>query len=367
MLKINREKILPLLQMVVGAVERRHTLPILSHVLIQIKSQKLTVTATDLEVQLSANCELEDITHDEEFTLPGRKLLDICKMLPEDSVIEFHLDPNQIVIKCKKSRFNLSRLPTNEFPQLENEQILVETVLTKPALYFLMEYTHFAMAQQDVRYFLNGMLMEFTLNKLTAVSSDGHRMALAWQANLAIEVSDVTRIIIPRKGVVELMRLLNTDESETIKVTVGTHHIHFYAQGFTLSSKLIDGKFPDYQRALPHNGDKIVVMSKDEFKEILQRVSVLLDKNRTIRIELAENKLKASVSNMEQEEAEEEIAIDYNGLPLTLGFNVGYLLDVVNTIKAPTFKMTFKDANSGILFEEIGNEAAIFVVMPMKI
>lgn len=367
MLKINREKLLPLLQMVVGVVERRHTLPILSHVLIQIKAKKLIITATDLEVQLSANCELDDEAQDEEFTLPGRKLFDICKMLPDKAVLEFHLEPHQVVIKSKKSRFNLSRLSTNEFPQLEKEQLFVETVLTKQALYFLLEYTHFAMAQQDVRYFLNGMLMEFTLNKMTAVSSDGHRMALAWQTNLAIETTDLTRVIIPRKGVMELMRLLSANESETIKLSVGTHHIQFTADDFILSSKLIDGKFPDYQRALPNNGDKTVVICTDEFKEVLQRVSVLLDKNRTIRIELAENKLKASVSNMEQEEAEEEIAIDYNSISLTLGFNVTYLLDVMHAIKSPTFKMILKDANSGVLFEEIDNEAAIFVVMPMKI
>jgi DNA polymerase-3 subunit beta len=366
MLKIKREHILQPLQMVVGVVERRHTLPILSHVLIKITGNKLTITATDLEVQLSASVDLDEALPDEEFTLPGRKLLDICKTLPDSAIIEFHLDPHQIIIKCNKSRFNLSRLSSDEFPQLEQEEIVVETTITKNSLYFLLEHTHFAMAQQDVRYFLNGMLMEFASDKMTTVSADGHRMALAWQF-YQIKLDEVNRVIVPRKGVLELMRLLGSSESEQITLKVGTHHIHFSCNEFTLSSKLIDGKFPDYQRALPRNGDKTIMINRDEFKEILQRVSVLLDKNRSIRIELAESKLKAIVSNSEQEEAEEEITIDYSAAPLALGFNVGYLLDAVNAMESPTFKITLTDANTGVLMEESGNECAVFVVMPMRI
>lgn len=366
MLKIMREHILQPLQMVVGVVERRHTLPILSHVLIKIAGNKLTITATDLEVQLAASSELDEALPDEEFTIPGRKLFDICKTLPENAMVEFHLDPQQIVIKCNKSRFNLSRLASEEFPKLEQEDILVETTVTKNSLYFLLEHTHFAMAQQDVRYFLNGMLMEFASDKITSVSADGHRMALAWQF-YQINIDNVKRVIVPRKGIVELMRLINSSDDEEINIKVGANHIHFANRDFSLSSKLIDGKFPDYQRALPRNGDKSIMVNKDEFKEILHRVSVLLDKNRSIRIELAESKLKAIVSNSEQEEAEEEIVIDYSSTPLSLGFNVSYLLDAVNVMDNSTFKMTLSDANTGVLLEETGNDSAVFVVMPMRI
>lgn len=366
MIKIKREHILQPLQMVVGVVERRHTLPILSHVLCKIIDKKLIITATDLEVQLSASAELDENLADTEFTLPGRKLLDICKSFPENAMIELHFDPQQIIIKCNKSRYSLSRLVSEDFPKLEQESILVETSIMKNALYFLLEHTHFAMAQQDVRYFLNGMLMEFATDKITAVTADGHRMALAWQFH-PINIDAVNKVIVPRKGIVELMRLLSASQPDEVTIKVGTHHIHFSCNEFSLSSKLIDGKFPDYQRALPRNGDKNILLNKGEFKEILQRVSVLLDKSRSIRIELDENQLKAVVSNSEQEEAMEDMAIDYTLSPLMLGFNVGYLLDVINVVENPEVKMTFSDANSGVLFEESGKDQVLFVIMPMRI
>ncbi|MBY0544705.1 MAG: DNA polymerase III subunit beta [Gammaproteobacteria bacterium] len=364
-MKIKREHILQPLQAVVGVVERRHTLPILSQVLIEIADKKITVTATDLEVQLSASAELDEDLVAESFTAPGRKLLDICKTLPENSIIEFIFDTDKIVIKCNKSRFNLLRLVNDDFPLIENDTILVETTLPKKSLQFLLEHTHFSMAHLDVRYFLNGMLMEFSPDKLTAVTADGHRMALAWQAH-SIQVEEVIKTIVPRKGILELMRLLSNSPDE-ITIKVGAHHIHFITNLFSLSSKLIDGKFPDYNRVIPNNGDKVVIIDVNQFSEILQRVSVLLDKNRNISIELANNQLKAVVSNSEHEEAQEEMSIDYSHPPLTLGFNVNYLSDLVNVIENPTFKMTLFDNNSGILFEEEGKPNVLFVIMPMKI
>lgn len=366
MLKIKREHILQPLQMVIGVVERRHTLPILSHVLIHINQNKLTITATDLEVQLSASTILDQDMQTESFTVPGRKLLDICKMLPENSIIDFQFETNQIVLKCNKSRYNLLRLVSQDFPILEEESLLVETRLLKSSLCFLLDYTYFSMANLDVRYFLNGMLMEFSSNKLTAVTADGHRMALASQLQ-EINLEEAIKVIVPRKGILELMRLISNIQADYILINVGTHHIHFICNEFSLTSKLIDGNFPDYQRVIPRNGDKVITINTSQFKEILQRVSILLDKHKNIRIELADNLLKAIVSNSEQEEAHEEISIDYPFAPLTLGFNVTYLLDLLNVIKSPTFKMTLSDANSGILFEEEGKEQVIFVIMPMKI
>ncbi|NNM58629.1 MAG: DNA polymerase III subunit beta [Legionellales bacterium] len=366
MLKIKREYILQPLQAVIGVVERRHTVPILSHVLIQVNQKKITITATDLEVQLSASLELEEDLEAASFTVPGRKLLDICKMLPENSIIHFQFEANQIVIKCNKSRYNLLRLVNQDFPTLEEESLLVETTLPIKSLSFLLDYTYFSMANLDVRYYLNGMLMEFSSNKLTTVTADGHRMALAWQTH-EINIDDTTRVIVPRKGIIELMRLLGNSTSNDILIKVGTHHIHFSCPEFSLASKLIDGNFPDYQRVIPRNGDKVISINTAEFKEILQRVSVLLDKHKNIRIELADNLLKAIVFNSEQEEAHEEMSIDYQFAPLTLGFNVTYLLDLLNVTKSPSFNMTLSDANSGIVFDEEGREEVVFVIMPMKI
>ena len=366
MLKLKREYIFQPLQIVIGVVERRHTVPILSHVLIHIIQNKLTVIATDLEVELSASVMLEDTVPDITFTLPGRKLYDICKSLPEGAMIDFHFEEHKIIIKCNKSRFNLSRLVSDKFPVLEKENIQVETDITKESLHFLLENTYFCMAQQDVRYYLNGMLLECAPDKITAVSADGHRMALAWQ-HYAMHVTEEKRVIMPRKGVSELMRLLSGSNSDQINLKVGNHHIHFSTAEFTLSSKLIDGKFPDYQRALPRKGDKTVIIQKDLFKDLLQRVSILLDKNRSILIELTENQLKAIVSNAEQEGAEEDITVEYVGEPLTLGFNVNYLSDLVTVIKSKTFQMTLSDSNTAVLVEEVENPQVLFLIMPMKI
>jgi DNA polymerase-3 subunit beta len=366
MFKIQRDQLLQPLQMVAGVVERRHTLPILSQVLVVIANNRLTVTATDLEVQLSASSAVEGIDKDVTLTLPGRKLLDICKTLPEQAVLEFHLEQHQTILKSGRSRFTLSTLPSQDFPSLEADSASVTCQIAKTSLQYLLEHAHFAMAQQDVRYFLNGLLLELSGDKITTVGADGHRMAIAWQP-LQEKFEQTTRVIVPRKGIVELMRLLSATETDTLALTIGTHHIHFTTENFSLSSKLVDGRFPDYQRALPKNGDKQLVVNKDELKTILQRVSVLLDKNKAIRIELLANALKAIVSNTEQEEAEEEIAADYTAEPLTLGFNVGYLLDVLSVIKQPMLKATLLDATTGVLFEEEGNNQAIYVIMPMRI
>ncbi len=365
MIKIQREQLLHPLNMVAGAVERRHTVPILSHVLLVFAGQRLTVTATDLEVQLSAAISLDETVPDTVITLPGRKLLDICKSLPEKAKVELHIEQNQVMLKSGRSRFNLSTLPSANFPVLEKEAASVTCDVAKTSLQYLLEHTHFAMAQQDVRYFLNGLLFELAVDRITTVSADGHRMAVAWQP-AENKVQEATRVIIPRKGITELMRLLATTENERIAVTMGSNHIHFATDGFTLSSKLIDGRFPDYQRALPRGGNKVLIANKDELKTLLHRVAILLDKNRSIRVDLNHNSFKAIVSNLEHEEAEEETQAEYNAEPLSLGFNVDYLLDVFSVMKNATVKMTFNDANTGILFEEEGDNNVLYVIMPMK-
>lgn len=365
-LTIARETLFHPLQMVIGAVERRHTLPILSHVLIQVQNQQLKLSTSDLEVEISATVNLLTPTSDQVFTVPGRKLYDICKSLPEEAELVFSFEPHKVLIKANKSRFNLSCLSAESFPLFEEEATLVKTEFNKNQLLFLLEKTYFAMAQQDVRYFLNGLMLECSSNKITAVSADGHRMALAW-LECPVAVDNLLQVIVPRKGISELMRLLGAEKEECIVVSIGTHHIQFSSPQFSLRSKLIDGKFPDYKRALPKAGNRVLSIDKLAFKALLQRLSVLLDKNRSIVLDLSPNHLRALVSNAEQEGAEEELALDYEGEPFSLGFNITYLLDVIQAIESPVLTITATDSKTAILIEDSSNTALLFLIMPMQL
>ncbi len=376
-LETKREQLLKPLQHVIGVVERRQTLPILSNVLVIARQEELIFTATDMEVELSSRIELSVEEADEpsrlsvetagETTLPARKFLDILRALPEDAMVTLAVDNEKATLRCGRSRFTLLTLPAAEFPNLGDLPFASSLRLPQRALKTLIERTHFAMAQQDVRYYLNGLLLEVDGRQLRAVATDGHRLALC-DAAAAIEPADCKQqVIVPRKGVQELLRLLNDTETET-PLKISTNHIQAAVDNIHLTSKLIDGKFPDYQRVIPPEGDRIIIADRLLLKNALSRAAILSnEKYRGVRLQADNWLLHIQAHNPEQEEAEEEVEVNYSGGPLEIGFNVAYLLDALNALPGELVKLSFTDASSSCLLQEPEGGACQYVVMPMRL
>ncbi|MCY1430566.1 Beta sliding clamp [compost metagenome] len=341
-------------------------MPVLSNVLLVVQGQQLSLTGTDLEVELVGRVQLEEPAEPGEITVPARKLMDICKSLPNDVLIDIKLDEQKLVVKAGRSRFTLSTLPANDFPTVEEGPGSLTCNLEQSRLRRLIERTSFAMAQQDVRYYLNGLLLEVNAGRLSAVATDGHRLALC-SLEAGIEAADKHQVIVPRKGILELARLL-TAPDEAISIVLGQHHIRATTGEFTFTSKLVDGKFPDYQRVLPRNGDKLVLGDRQALREAFSRTAILSnEKYRGIRLQLSNGQLKIQANNPEQEEAEEEVQVNYFGDALEVGFNVSYLLDVLGVMTADQVRITLADANSSALLQEADNDDSSYVVMPMRL
>jgi len=363
-LKVNRDALLKPLQQVAGVVERRQTLPVLSNVLLQVGPDRLAMTGTDLEVELIGRVALENAVAGE-ITVPARKLLDICRELPDKADVELELADQRLTIRSGRFRSTLSTLPADDFPSVDKSASEVTIRLPAAKVKRLLDRTGFAMAQQDVRYFLNGMLIELGGGYVRTVATDGHRLALS---NLAVDTEDGTKqVIVPRKGVLELQRLLNEVEGE-IEMVIGSNHLCVETPEFTLTTKLVDGRFPDYERVIPRNGDKVILADKQELRQALSRTAILSnEKFRGIRVNLSPGQLQLSANNPEQEEAEEAVSVDYDGDDLEVGFNVGYIQDVLGVVGGDKVRITMHDANSSALMEEPGDEDSVFVVMPMKL
>jgi len=362
---VNRELLLKPLQQVAGVVERRQTLPVLSNVLIQVNDQNVLLTGTDLEVELIGQIGIETAEVGE-VTVPARKLLDICKELPDKASIDFELVDSRLLIKSGRFRSNLSTLPAADFPSVDKSAVEVTTKVDSQAFKKLLDRTSFAMAQQDVRYFLNGMLLELGDGYIRSVATDGHRLALS-SLSRASSADPIKQVIVPRKGVLELQRLLGDLDGE-LEVSFGANHLCARADNFTMTTKLVDGRFPDYDRVIPKNGDKVVFVDKLEFRQALNRTAILSnEKFRGIRVNLSSGQLKLSANNPEQEEAEETVSVDYYGMDLEVGFNVGYLQDVLGVLDCDKVKMTVHDANSSALLEHPEDDDSLYVVMPMKL
>lgn len=364
---IQREALLKPLQTICGVVERRQTLPILSHVLIQCDGQQITMTATDLEVEMVATANV-DSAEAGETTLPARKFMDICRTLPEGAKITLWVDGDRATLRAGKSRFTLSTLPAGDFPNIEAVADSLNFSIPQQDFKSLIDHTSFAMAQQDVRYYLNGLMLELANGTLRSVATDGHRLAMC-EYKADIESADSRQIILPRKGVTELARLLEDDASK-VKVELGNNHIRISINELIYTSKLIDGKFPDYQRVLPDKSDKFLVAERDLLRQALSRASILSnEKYRGIRLLLDANALRIVANNPEQEEAEEEIEVEYSYDPLEIGFNVNYVIDALNAINTDKVQIAFSDANSSCLITAAGETAAQckYVVMPMRL
>lgn len=362
-LTISREKLLKPLQLIAGVVERRQTLPILSNVLLILKKNELSLAGTDLEVELIGRVELDEPAVAGKITVPARKLMDICRSLPDQAEIEFELDDTKLKVRSGRSRFNLVTLPANDFPIVEEAPGQIEFVLPQQDLRKLIERTQFAMAQQDVRYYLNGMLWEVKNGNLSMVSTDGHRLAMC---TLGADIGGDTQVIVPRKAVLELARLL-TDSEDSVTVMLGANQLRVKTNEYTFTSKLIDGRFPDYEKVIPRGGDKVIEIDRDFFKQALSRVGILAnEKHRSVRLELRKDLLRVIANNPEQEQAEEELNINYQGDDLDIGFNITYLIEALSALPAGTIHMTLSNSDSSARVEG-ADGYSIYVVMPMRI
>jgi DNA polymerase-3 subunit beta len=359
-----RETLLKPLQTVVGVVERRQTMPILSNVLLSVQGSKLTFTATDLEVEMVAEAEVKgDTTGD--ITVPGRKLHDIFRALPDGSSVEFSLNGDRLTIKAGRSRFTLSTLRAADFPTIDEIAAKQTLRLNKQDLRRLVEKTHFSMAQQDVRYYLNGLLLETDKKRLRAVATDGHRLALS-EVDLVGAATREEQLIVPRKGVLELSRLLDGDGE--VQLALGANHVRVQLDGIRLTSKLIDGRFPEYSRVVPAQPKNVIKADRNLFRQALQRTAILSnEKYRGVRLELGANSVVLQANNPEQEEAVETLEVEYSGDAMEIGFNVNYLLDALAAVESEQVEFGVSDANSSCLIREPGTERTKFVVMPMRL
>jgi DNA polymerase III subunit beta len=363
-LTAEREKLLTPLQAVIGVVERRQTMPVLANVLLGVAQGKLSITATDLEVELVAATEVS-VQQPGDITVPGRKFVDILRALPDKSSVSITAEGDKAVIKAGRSRFSLSTLPAAEFPVIDDINAQQTVQIPRKELARLLEKTHFSMAQQDVRYYLNGMLLEIDGSLLRAVATDGHRLALCETA-LESKAKISQQVIVPRKGVLELQRVLNEDGNADL--AIGTNHVRAQIGDVRFTSKLIDGRFPEYSRVIPSASGASIRADRDILRQALQRTAILSnEKYRGIRINVKPNAITVQAHNPEQEEAEEEIEVGYDGAELEVGFNVNYLLDALAAIDGQEVELGLTDSNSSCLIRSPGGTSARYVVMPMRL
>ncbi len=364
-LSITREDLLKPLQQIIGAVERRQTMPALSNLLLRGNDKDLTITATDLEVELVANLEI-GLEEQGTTTIPARKLLDICRSLPDQAKIAIQSSSEKVKVSSGRSRFSLATLPAEDFPTIDDLELDQNVVISEAEFKALIDKTAFAMAQQDVRYYLNGLLLEVDAEQVRTVATDGHRLALS-QLDHKSDIEGSRQIILPRKGVQELQRLL-TNEDNKITIALGKNHMRVNLANLQFTSKLIDGRFPEYQRVLPEECDNRAKIDKVQLKQALTRASILSnEKYKGIRLILDDNTLVIQAHNPEHEEAEDEIEIEYQGDRLEVGFNVVYLLDVLNALESDALEVIIQDANSSALIVSPGSQASRYVVMPMRL
>jgi DNA polymerase-3 subunit beta len=363
--QVDRDALLKPLQSVAGIVERRHTLPILANVLLEQKDGRLHVTATDLEMQITAVAELPG-KDGQATTVGARKLQDLLRALPDDATLNVEASGNRMTVRAGRSRFNLQTLAAADYPRISLGQEQLQTLsLPQKDLRALFRLAEFAMAQQDIRYYLNGMLLVVDKGSLQAVATDGHR--LSW-ASIPV-AGDYARqeVILPRKTVLELSKLL-ADGDDPVTLDILANQVRFRFSSVELVSKVVDGKFPDYNRVIPSGHTKSFAIDRATLLAALQRAAILSnEKFRGVRLVLADDELKIICTNSEQEEAEEQLEVPYKGDGLDIGFNITYLLDVLQNVGSDTVQLAFGDANSSALITMPGRDDYKYVVMPMRI
>ena len=364
-IKTTNAKLLGPLQQVTGIVERRHTLPILSNVLITASGSKVEFLATDLEVQITSKADLDGAAEGS-VTAGARKLYDILRSLPEDSEVSLEAKENRMTVKAGKSRFNLQTLPAADFPRMVEARDASKTLtLPQKALKDALGLVQFAMAVQDIRYYLNGVLFSVDKDVLRVVATDGHRLSYA-SRSLGGDHGTVEAIL-PRKTVLELIKLLG-DTDEPVSLAIGSNQARFSFGGIEIVSKIVEGKFPDYQKVIPTTHKNRVSLERGSLARSLNRAAILSnEKIRGVRLVFTKDALSIICTNNEQEEAEEGLAVEYDGDPLDIGFNISYLLDVLNHVESETVTVAMGDSNSSALVQMPGREDFKYVVMPMRI
>jgi DNA polymerase-3 subunit beta len=362
----NREALLRPLQLVTGVVERRQTLPVLANLLVSAKDGALSFTGTDLEVELVAVATSVEIEQEGDATIPARKLADIWRSLPEGAEVKVNVEGDRAVIRSGRSRFSLATLPAADFPKVESGPGDLELRIAQTDVRHLLDQVSFSMAQQDVRYFLNGMLLEVTGEHTRTVATDGHRLAMCTVAGGA-KGAEKTQAIVPRKGVLELGRLLD-DSDEELVVQLGSNHLRVTHGPYTLTTKLVDGKFPDYEKVIPRDASRTISGDRETLKQAFLRASILSnEKYRGVRLIIEGDQLTIQANNPEQEEAEEIVPVVYEGERMEIGFNVSYLQDVLGVVGTDEVRISVSDANSSALMEGPGKDDAVYVVMPMRL
>ena len=365
---VNQSDFLPAVQSVIGAIERRQTLPILSNLLIQIKDNFATITATDLEIELKNTIQLNGNYENFDFTIPARKIADICKNIEYGCEINFSINKDNVTILANRSKFTLSMLPSIDYPKIESSNPKNSFKIEQNKLKKIINNVSFAMAQQDVRYYLNGMLFELKEGSISAVTTDGHRLAVS-QTDTDLSIEGTKQFIIPRKTVTELQKLLY-DNNEIINIDIDDNYIKFQIGNIILTSKLIDGKFPDYNRVIPIHNDKAAKINKEDLRHALLRSSIISnEKFKGAKFLFSQDLLSIETQNSERENSKEELAIEYNNGEMNIGFNISYILDILNIIHDEYINLELKSTDtSGIVKMEDSNKIkSVYVVMPMRI
>ena len=365
---VKRSVLLKPLQMVSGVVERKQTMPILANVLLTAKDNTLSLTATDLELELIGTVGVEEVGIAGATTVSARKLLDICRALPDEAILTLEQEGAHVVLRSGRSRFLLATLPAEEFPAVESATFTTELSISESRLRKLASSVHFAMGQQDVRHYLNGALFDIDQGSIKCVATDGHRLAFSQLGDIAADIAPV-RVILPRKSVIELMRLLDANSDERVQVSIGENHFRVQSADFTFTSRLVMAQYPDYERLIPRQAGNRVLTGREALRQALVRASILSgDKFRGVRLQLDNNLLRVVANNPEQEEAEDSIQMDYQGDPMEIGFNVAYLLDVVSSMAADQIQWSFNNPDGGVLMESsVADDSSLYVVMPMRL
>ncbi len=363
---VSRESLLPPLQTIIGVIERKQTLPILSNILLKMTNDQLVLTGTDLEIQLVTRTTVDHVDQGGEITTPARKLMDICRLLPEQSQLSIELKEERLHLRSGRSRFTLSTLPAGNYPEFSSKEHDAEFQIDEVKFKKILGKTYFCMALQDVRRFLNGLLFEIENDRLQAVASDGHRMAM-YSETLSDVPGASKRVIVPRKSVMELYRLL--DESKRpLTVQTASNSLCVRGGDIVFSTKLLDGKYPDYKGSIPTSVTKVIGIGKQVFREALSRTAILSNETfKGIRLDIAPRLMKISAHNLEQEAAEEEVEIHYDGEPFFVGFNVTYMLDAVSNIDSDEISLSFTDSNKCCVVEDPVDDNLKFIVMPVHL
>ncbi|MEN9807660.1 MAG: hypothetical protein RL756_2180 [Pseudomonadota bacterium] len=364
---VSRQLLLKPLQLVAGVVERRNTLPVLANVLVETTDSGIRLTGTDLEVSVVAKVHGAEIAREGSATVPARKLADICRSLPDDALVSIELEDQRAVVRSGRSRYALATLPVSDFPSIREEgKEEVRVTLDAKLLARLIAQVGFSMAQQDVRYFLNGMLLELTPTHTRVVATDGHRLAMATVPQ-AGGTAAKSQAIIPRKGVLEIARLLG-DADGDMRLVLGQSQLALDTGDFELITKLIDGRFPDYEKVVPKHDGAILKADRGALRLACQRASILSnEKYRGVRLLVEPEQLTIQANNPEQEEALEVVQVEFGGQAMEIGFNVSYLQEVLGALETEEIQMSMADANSSAVIRGVGNEEALYVVMPMRL